>query len=163
MTSPGERPDASFPQPGVPLRAERLLETAIYGPDLEALERFYVTVLGLEPVARTPGRNVVLRCGPAALILFDPAASSAPGGPFPPHGTPDAAPCGHIAFTVPLDELPAWRSRLADASIPIETEVEWPDGHRSIYFRDPAGNSVELAPPTLWNGLGYAGAAPTRR
>ena len=31
-------------------------------------------------------------------------------------------------------------------------EVPWPEGGRSIYFRDPAGNSLELAPPTLWGG-----------
>lgn len=134
------------------MRAARLLETAIYGPDLESLERFYVDLLGLEPVARTTGRNVVLRCGAAALILFDPTASGAPGGPFPPHTGPGR---GHIAFTVPLSEFPAWRARLTAAEVAIEREVTWPDGHTSVYFRDPAGNSVELAPPTLWNGLGY--------
>lgn len=134
------------------MRAARLLETAIYGPDLEQLERFYVDLLGLEPVARAPGRNVVLRCGGAALILFDPAASGAPNGPFPPHSGPGR---GHIAFAIPLGDFPAWRARLAAAGVEIEREVVWPDGHRSVYFRDPAGNSVELAPPTLWDGLGY--------
>ncbi|MGZ8492059.1 MAG: VOC family protein [Gemmatirosa sp.] len=68
------------------MRVSGLLEAAVYGPDLDALERFYVDVLGLAPVARTPGRNVVLRCGAAAVILFDPSASSQPGGLFPPHG-----------------------------------------------------------------------------
>lgn len=138
------------------MRVERLLETAIYGPDLESLERFYVELLGLEPVARTAGRNVVLRCGAAALILFDPTASCMPGGPFPPHTGPGQ---GHIAFAVPLRDFPAWRVRLAAAGVTIEREVEWPDGERSVYFRDPAGNSVELAPPTLWDGLGYRAAA----
>jgi catechol 2,3-dioxygenase-like lactoylglutathione lyase family enzyme len=132
-----------------------LLETAIYGPDLGSLERFYVDLLGLEPVARTAGRNVVFRCGAAALILFDPAASGEPGGPFPPHSGPGR---GHIAFAVPLGDFPAWRARLAAAGVEIEKEVVWPDGHRSLYFRDPAGNSVELAPPTLWGGLGYRAA-----
>jgi len=141
------------------MRVNRLLETAIYGPDLDALEQFYVELLGLEPVARTPGRNVVLRCGAAALILFNPAASGTPGGPFPPHDGPGR---GHIAFAVPLGEFAAWRARLVAAGVEIEREVEWPDGHRSVYFRDPAGNSVEIAPPTLWNDLGYraAGAIP---
>jgi catechol 2,3-dioxygenase-like lactoylglutathione lyase family enzyme len=134
------------------VRAERLLETAIYGQDLNLLERFYVELLGLEPIARTPGRNVVLRCGSAALILFDPAASGTPGGPFPPHEGPGR---GHIAFAIPLDAFPAWRARLAAAGVDIEREVKWPDGNSSLYFRDPAGNSVELAPPTLWDGLGY--------
>ena len=134
------------------MHIDRLLETAIYGPDLEALERFYVDLLGLEVVARTPGRNSVLRCGASALILFDPAASGGSGGPFPPHGGPGR---GHIAFCIPLDEFDAWRTRLAAAGVAIEREVEWPDGNRSLYFRDPAGNSLEFAPPTLWNGLGY--------
>ncbi|MDQ3546548.1 MAG: glyoxalase/bleomycin resistance/extradiol dioxygenase family protein, partial [Verrucomicrobiota bacterium] len=43
-----------------------------------------------------------------------------------------------------------WRERLQEAGVAIESEVEWPEGGRSLYFRDPAGNSVELAPPTLW-------------
>ena len=36
------------------------------------------------------------------------------------------------------------------AGVDIETEVEWPGGGRSIYVRDPAGNSVELASSTIW-------------
>jgi hypothetical protein len=32
----------------------------------------------------------------------------------------------------------------------IEREVDWDEGGRSIYLRDP-GNVVELAPPTLWS------------
>jgi catechol 2,3-dioxygenase-like lactoylglutathione lyase family enzyme len=42
--------------------------------------------------------------------------------------------------------------RLEQAGVVIEQVVEWDQGSRSIYFRDPAGNSVELAPPTLWGG-----------
>ena len=37
--------------------------------------------------------------------------------------------------------------------VSIEAEVEWPNGGFSIYLRDPAGNSVELATPSIW-GLG---------
>jgi catechol 2,3-dioxygenase-like lactoylglutathione lyase family enzyme len=133
------------------MRVGGLLEAAVYGPDLDALERFYVDVLGLVPVARTAGRNVVLRAGASALILFDPAQSGGEGGPFPPHGTRGA---GHVAFVVPGDELSAWRDRLAASGVAVEAELPWPEGGRSLYFRDPAGNSVELAPPTLWGGLG---------
>src|SRR5439155_10606919 len=57
---------------------------------------------------------------------------------------------GHMAFTVWEAELPAWRMRLADAAVAIETEIVWPGGGHSIYFRDPAGNSIELATPRLW-------------
>jgi catechol-2,3-dioxygenase len=62
------------------MRVSGFLEAAIYGPDLQTLEPFYVEVFGLEPVTRTVGRNVVLRCGQSALILFEPSASLQTGG-----------------------------------------------------------------------------------
>ena len=34
--------------------------------------------------------------------------------------------------------------------VPIELETDWPRGGHSLYFRDPAGNSVELITPGLW-------------
>ncbi|MGZ8412314.1 MAG: VOC family protein [Gemmatirosa sp.] len=135
------------------MRVSGLLEAAVYGPDLDALARFYVDVLGLAPVARTPGRNVVLRCGAAAVILFDPSASSQPGGLFPPHGHPGA---GHVAFVFAEETLPAWRAHLASHGVAVESETAWPEGGTSLYLRDPAGTLVELAPPTLWGGLGRA-------
>jgi catechol-2,3-dioxygenase len=133
------------------MRVSGLLEAAVYGPDLALLERFYVEVFGLEPIARTEGRNVVLKAGRSALVLFDPRASSQPDGPFPPHGS--AGP-GHVAFIVPDDDLAGWRAHLDQLDVAIEREVDWPEGGRSLYVRDPAGNSIELAPPSLWGGLG---------
>ena len=42
------------------------------------------------------------------------------------------------------------------AGVAIEADFRWPGGDgvpgaRSIYVRDPAGNSVEFAEPRLWN------------
>ena len=34
--------------------------------------------------------------------------------------------------------------------VSIEKEVEWPKGGKSLYFRDPTGNSVELVTPGVW-------------
>ena len=59
---------------------------------------------------------------------------------------------GMFAFAVKPEDLAAWREQLRQAAIPIEREVEWEEGGHSIYFRDPAGNLVELAPPTIWGG-----------
>ena len=142
------------------MRARGLLETALYTDDLPALERFYVEVIGLERIAATAGRNCVLRCGAAALILFDRSASAGAGGAFPPHGSVGG---GHIAFAVAdAAELQRWREHLSRHGVEVEREVAWPDGDVSVYFRDPAGNSVELAPSTLWGGLGreLLGSAP---
>ena len=92
---------------------------------------------------------VTLRCGGGVLLIFDPRRSGVPDRDVPSHATNGA---GHVAFPAKLDDLPAWREQLHRAGVSIEREVEWDEGGRSIYFRDPAGNSVELAPPTIWGG-----------
>ncbi len=46
--------------------------------------------------------------------------------------------------------FPAWKDRLSALGVAIEAEVAWPGGGRSIYIRDPAGNSVELVTPQIW-------------
>ena len=129
-----------------------VLETCLYAADLAATERFYGDALGLEAFAREAGRHVFFRCGAGVLLVFDPARTAAAAGhvggvPIPPHGATGA---GHVAFAVPEAELDAWRERLAAHGIAIEAEVAWPRGGRSLYVRDPAGNSVELAPARIW-------------
>ena len=42
------------------------------------------------------------------------------------------------------------RERLQQEGVAIESEVTWPGGGRSIYFRDPAGNSLEFAMAGIW-------------
>jgi catechol 2,3-dioxygenase-like lactoylglutathione lyase family enzyme len=46
-----------------------------------------------------------------------------------------------------------WRERLAANGIAIEHEQDWPQGTHSIYFRDPAGNSVELIEASHYKGV----------
>ncbi len=43
-----------------------------------------------------------------------------------------------------------WRARLKACGIAIESEMHWPAGGRSLYFRDPDGNLVELVTPGIW-------------
>ena len=45
----------------------------------------------------------------------------------------------------------AGATRLTAAGVAIEADFRWPNGARSIYVRDPAGNSVEFAEPRLWD------------
>lgn len=129
------------------MRAERVLETCLYVDDLEAAERFYATVVGLELYSKVPGRHVFFRCGDGMFLLFDPRATGQSTGNVPIHG---ARGPGHAAFATTLADLPAWRAQLGRLGVPIETEISWPGGGQSIYFRDPAGNSVELATPSTW-------------
>jgi len=130
------------------MRACEIFETVLDAEDLAAAERFYHEALGLEVIERGD-LLLVFRCGGGVLLIFDPRKSAAAGRDVPSHGTSGA---GHVAFAAKPQDLEAWRKQLHQAGIPIETEVDWPQGGRSIYFRDPAGNVVELAPRTLWNG-----------
>ena len=130
------------------MRPARIFETVLYAEDLAAAERFYQEALGLESLGRSP-LMVTLRCGDGVLLIFDPRKSGVPGRDVPSHGTTGA---GHVAFPAKPDDLPAWRDQLRRAGVSIEREVDWDEGGHSIYFRDPAGNSVELAPPTVWGG-----------
>jgi catechol 2,3-dioxygenase-like lactoylglutathione lyase family enzyme len=80
------------------------------------------------------------------LLLFDPKATSRSADPIPAHG---ASGPGHLAFSV--DDLEGWPHRLREHGVAIESDVRWPGGGRSIYVRDPAGNSVEFTTPAIWN------------
>jgi catechol 2,3-dioxygenase-like lactoylglutathione lyase family enzyme len=50
-------------------------------------------------------------------------------------------------------DLPDWTERLQENGVSIERLHTWAQGGRSVYFRDPAGNSLELATPQIW-GIG---------
>ena len=133
------------------MKAVQVLETCLYVNDLVRAERFYADVLGLEFVSRQEGRHVFFRCGQAMVLLFNPLASrvenSHDGLQIPTHG---AVGPGHVAFAASTADLPAWIAHLEAHSTPIERTIDWPGGGRSLYFRDPAGNSLELATPQIW-------------
>jgi len=128
-----------------------ILETAIYAPDLDAAERFYGDVLGLAKITRHANRHVFYRAGQGVLLIFNPAETEQPPEsgalPVPTHG---ARGPGHVCFRVRADVLDALGAHLAACGQIIEADFLWPNGARSIYLRDPAGNSVEFAGPELW-------------
>lgn len=129
-----------------------ILETAVYARDLDAAEEFYGGVLGLEKISRVKDRHVFYRCGNSVLLIFNPDETVKPPAPdaklpVPPHGTTGE---GHVCFSASEAELARWKAHLAQSGIAIEAEFEWPQGGRSIYLRDPAGNSVEFANPSIW-------------
>jgi catechol 2,3-dioxygenase-like lactoylglutathione lyase family enzyme len=130
---------------------EDILEAALYAEDLDAAERFYGDVLGLEKIARVEDRHVFYRIGRAVLLIFNPArtltGSSNPDLPVPPHGAQGQ---GHLCFRASAAQIAAWVEALTADGHAIEADFHWPNGARSIYFRDPAGNSLEMAEPRLW-------------
>jgi catechol 2,3-dioxygenase-like lactoylglutathione lyase family enzyme len=133
------------------MQPKAVLEAALYVDDLQKAEAFYGGVLGLEFVSRMEGRHAFFRCGQVIVLLFNPAATRVvmPGVtlPVPVHGSTGA---GHLCFRAEGPEIDAWRAKLEAAGIEIEADFEWPNGGRSIYFRDPSGNSLEFGEPKIW-------------
>jgi catechol 2,3-dioxygenase-like lactoylglutathione lyase family enzyme len=124
-----------------------LVETGLYAADLDSAERFYRDVLGLRLLDKEVGRHVFFQVGgDDVLLVFRPAASLR-GDHLPAHG---AIGPGHFAMGIAADDLNAWRERLCSSGVVIEHEEAWPRGGHSLYFRDPAGNSVELITPGVW-------------
>ncbi|WP_442753636.1 VOC family protein [Methylocystis sp. JAN1] len=129
----------------------KVLETALYVDDLERAGRFYGDTLGLAPMAQD-SRMWAMDCGPASvLLLFRRGATLEPvelaGGRIPPH---DGHGPAHLAFAIEAEDLPAWKTRLADCGVAIEATMKWPRGGESLYFRDPDNHLVELASPGVW-------------
>ena len=124
-----------------------VVETAIYVDDLNAAEDFYSRILGLKVIGREAGRHVFFQVGDSNVLLaFNPQVTLQ-SDTLPPHG---ASGRSHFAMGIEAESLDAWRQRLETQKVAVEMEVGWPPGGKSIYFRDPAGNSVELVTPGIW-------------
>jgi len=129
-----------------------VLETSLYVTDLDRAVAFYENVLGLRQITDDyfgRGRGAALQVGSGAsvLLLFR-ADITCHDGSLPPHGSSGP---GHVAFHVQPDALPAWRERLLQHCVAIEREFAFGDNPPSIYFRDPDGNSLELAVSDIWS------------
>ena len=130
------------------MQPSAILESALYVTDLDAAEAFYADVLGMERILKAEGRHVFFRCGRGVLLLFNAEATKSQPPPIPRHGTTGQ---GHLCLVATADEIERWKAHLTGRDIAIEADVAWPKGGRSIYFRDPSGNSLEFAEPKIWN------------
>jgi catechol 2,3-dioxygenase-like lactoylglutathione lyase family enzyme len=129
------------------LKIQAVIETAVYVDDLQAAEAFYHTVLGLPVLSKEPGRHVFFRVADNQVLLAFRAETTLKGDLLPSHG---ATGPGHFALGVEADTFDAWRNLLQGHAVAIEKEVVWPRGGKSLYFRDPARNLVELITPGVW-------------
>lgn len=138
------------------MKPQSILETILYNDNLELALWFYSEALGFPVVRDMSDLGFACRVDDShLLIIFDPREADKPGRTVPSHG---ARGPGHIAFRIEESEYEDWRSRLSGFGIGIEQEIEWtPEGRfspgRSIYCRDPYGNSVELITADIWLGV----------
>jgi catechol 2,3-dioxygenase-like lactoylglutathione lyase family enzyme len=114
----------------------RLQHVALNVGELQACERFYRETLGLEVVWRPDADNVYLSNGSDNLALHrDPRARA-----------PVAQSLDHIGFAVSDESaVDAWHDHLAARGVPIVAPPRTHrDGTRSLYCKDPEGNTVQL-------------------
>lgn len=128
-----------------------ILETCLTVADLKRSRIFYEEIFGYPAMVSEERLCAFDLGGTQVLILFAQEEVSSPVqlpfGTIPAHGSHGAS---HIGFRIPADSLDAWRSRLEEKGIPIESTVSWPRGGTSIYFRDPDGHLLELLTPGVW-------------
>jgi catechol 2,3-dioxygenase-like lactoylglutathione lyase family enzyme len=115
------------------VRATGINHVSIAARDLEESTRFYETIFGMEriatPVFETPVQW--LRVGDLQLHLFLEENGTAPAR-------------HHLGLTID-DFAAAYDAISSSASAEWGAElVELPSGQVQLYFRDPAGNLIEL-------------------
>jgi catechol 2,3-dioxygenase-like lactoylglutathione lyase family enzyme len=127
-----------------------IVETCINVAEINRAREFYQSLFGFEAMVGDD-RFCAFRVGVDVLLLFKHGESKEPivlpGGVIPPHETSRP---GHFAFAISPDELSAWRTRLWERGVEIESEVRWERGGTSLYFRDLDDNLLELATPGIW-------------
>ncbi len=129
-----------------------IIETALYTDDLDAMQEFYQNKLGLELISGTRGRSLFFKIGRTMLIIFDRSYTvdqtiTINGNAIPAHATKGR---GHIAFEAPKGEYEQRKQEIINRGIEIESEIDWPNGKKSFYFRDPSQHSIEIVEHDFW-------------
>jgi catechol 2,3-dioxygenase-like lactoylglutathione lyase family enzyme len=121
-----------------------ILETVLYctSQNENATKNFYVEVLGLRSIGRSS-----YRAGSDVFLLFNSDRSTVQDEP-PPHGASGSV---HVCFLTTPEGYEAWKDSVAASEVEIVKEITWDEtGLHSFYFKDPAGNLLEIADGDLW-------------
>jgi catechol-2,3-dioxygenase len=129
------------------------------------MKDFYINILGLEFVSEEKDRHVFFKAGQSMLLIFNPNKtlannnnnnnnnnniSNGSSTQLPVHGAFAPPSIIHFALEIEKQSYDNARYMLNEKNIKIEKEVIWEKGTNSIYFRDPAGNLVEIITQGSW-------------
>ena len=133
------------------MKVTGILETALHVAYPARSAEFYRRLFGFDVLLESERLVALSVAGRNVLLLFQEGATSEPlviaGGVIPPHGGSGHL---HLAFAIVAEDVEPWTQRLGSAGVAVESVVNWPEGGRSLYFRDPDGHLVELATPNIW-------------
>ena len=124
------------------MKVKGIKETCLYIVNLAVAKEFYEGTLGLPLIAYEPGKHLFLRAGSSVLLCFNPEDSKLKESP-PAHFGGGAQ---HFAFEVKATEYAKTRRELEKKGIEIIDIMVWEGGAESFYFKDPAGNILEVVP-----------------
>jgi catechol-2,3-dioxygenase len=132
------------------MKINKVIETCIYSSDLRSMKKFYVGILGLSIIHEEEDKLIFLKAGKSVLLIFDPLRTSINNDRLPTHGAMTPPSSIHFAMEIEEQEYQPCKELLVRNGIAIEKEVEWNWYTKSLYFRDPSGNLVELITPGGW-------------
>ena len=123
-----------------------IVESSLYVSDVPRSIRFYEDIFGFCVISEFGDRGCAMQAGTRqVLLLFKKGASRTIQSPHDGDGEL------HVAFAIPIAELPDWESWLQTRGIRVEEKRTWELGGWSLYFRDPDRHLIELATPGVWS------------
>ena len=132
------------------MKLTKIIETSIYSSNLKQMKDFYIDILGLDLVSEEKDRHVFLKAGKSMLLIFNPNNTiNNINDNFPSHGAFSPPSIIHFAFEIKREDYEKWKDLLQKNQINIEKELKIGNS-KSIYFRDPSGNVVELITANAW-------------
>jgi len=123
--------------PLLPIRS--LDYTVIYVRQMELMRKFYETTMGFALHRELSSRWIEFRVGSNILALAERSGRFI--DPAPPVGTLSL----QLAFRVAPQEVDVCAATLAGRGVDIASPpTDQPFGHRTLFFRDPDGNVLEI-------------------
>jgi catechol-2,3-dioxygenase len=137
------------------MKINKIIETVLYCDDVKQMLDFYQDFFGFEILQNSLPRGVFLKAGESVLAIFNRSMTLESNAVAPVHGTTGTH---HMAFEIPDGEYEDCKKTLIEKGLQIEQEVEWTsrsNSSKSFYFKDPAGNNIEIAEKKLWDPAGF--------
>ena len=113
--------------------------TVIFARDMAAMRRFYQGVLGFALLRELSPNWIEYRVGDNILALAKPRLTAADAP------TPQGSASLQLAFKVSAPGVDACAAELQRQGVDLlSPPTDQPFGHRTLFFRDPDGNLLEV-------------------